>query len=482
MVVADLMKTYPQDMDGGLVPLAVLRKYPEYCKYGACYIDLWPISWPMLAVFNPEMMAQFCQAPSLPKHDLMHYEFGPFTNSDDLVNSEGEQWKTWRSILSPGFSARNVQALMPEMLEEIQVFRDILRSLAETGETVPMTKLAASLTVDVIARAVLGARLQVQTHGHEFFNALKRQIRRLIVDATPYTLLHKTLNPVRPFLMWKDNRLLRQIVLPYIHDAIKDHGDKGTTKTINGLAVQAYLKEHSAEGGIKPRWAEIAISQLKIFMFAGHDTTASTLSFAYALLHESPKALAKVREELRTVFGSDPSRVADQIARAPEILNQLPYVTAVLKETLRLYPPVGSVRRSSKDFYIVHPDTGTKLPTYGWMLFSASVVEQRNPQFWPRPDEFIPERFLAVEGDELYPPKNAFRPFELGPRNCIGQELAMAELRSILAMTVQEFDIIPAFADDVPKVFGRQAYQTRIPSEATAHPKDSCPMRVALRQ
>ena len=142
-------------MDGGLAPLAILRKYPEYCKYGACYMDVWPISWQMLAVFHPDMMAQFCQDPSLPKHDLMLYEFAPLTRGDDLVTSEGQQWKTWRSILSPGFSMRNIHSLIPDMLEEIQVFRTILRSLAGTGETVPMTKFAARLTVDVIARAVL---------------------------------------------------------------------------------------------------------------------------------------------------------------------------------------------------------------------------------------------------------------------------------------------------------------------------------------
>ena len=282
--------------------------------------------------------------------------------------------------------------------------------------------------------------------------------------------------------MWKDNRLLHSIALPYITEAVQNHGKGATTKTINGLAVQAYLKEHSGEGAINPRWAEIAINQLIIFLFAGHDTTASTLTFCYTLLHEHPTVLEKLREELDAVFGSDPDAVIEQIAHAPETLNQLPFTTAVIKETLRLFPPVGSVRKSPKDFYLVHPETGTRLPTYGWMMLSASAVEHRNSLFWPRPDDFIPERFMAVEGDELYPPKNGFRPFEHGPRNCIGQELAMAELRLILAVTVQEFDVIPDFPPDAPKVFGRQAYQSRIPSEGTAHPKDSMPMKVQLRR
>jgi cytochrome P450 len=137
---------------------------------------------------------------------------------------------------------------------------------------------------ELVLTEARGTRLHVQTKGHEIFNALRRQIPRLIVDATPDSLFYKILNPVRPFLMWWDNRVLRSVTLPYIMEAIRNPNSAGTAKTINGLAVQAYLKEHSAEGEIDPRWAEIAINQLKIFLFAGHDTTSSVLSFAYALL------------------------------------------------------------------------------------------------------------------------------------------------------------------------------------------------------
>lgn len=149
------MAKYPRDMDGGVLPLAVLREYPEYFKFGACYLDIWPISWPLMVVVHPDMMAQFCQDTSLRKHDLMAYEFAPFTQGDDLVCSEGQQWRTWRSIFNPGFSARNVQSLVPGMLEEIKVFRKGLEKIAATGETVPMNKQAAKLTVDVIGQAVL---------------------------------------------------------------------------------------------------------------------------------------------------------------------------------------------------------------------------------------------------------------------------------------------------------------------------------------
>lgn len=154
-VIAKLMAKYPIDMDGGVLPLAILREYPDYYKFGVLYLDIWPISWPLLVVAHPDMMAQFCQDPSLPKHDLMEYEFKTFSNCDDLVCSGGQQWKTWRSIFNPGFSSKNVQSLVPDMLEEILVFRKWLQEKAATGETVPMTLQAQLVTVDVIGRAVL---------------------------------------------------------------------------------------------------------------------------------------------------------------------------------------------------------------------------------------------------------------------------------------------------------------------------------------
>lgn len=324
--------------------------------------------------------------------------------------------------------------------------------------------------------------MHTQTTKNEFYEALTRLVSWLIVDAAPQTLVTKTFNPFRPIAMWRDNRIMRRIVLPFILDAIRNKGLKDGSKTINGLAVQAYLKEYSGEGEIDPRWADIAVAQLKAFLFAGHDTTASTLSFTYALLHEYPDVLSKVRQELDSVFGADIEGVADQIESAPETLNRLPYTTACIKETLRMFPPVGSIRKSPKDFYLVHPETGTRLPTYGWTMFSASQVEQRHALYFPRPDEFIPERFLAREGDELYIRKNSYRPFELGPRGCIGQELAMTELRCILALTLRDLDFEPMYPADSPKAFGTQFYQVRVAQQATPHPKGSLPMRVSFRK
>lgn len=107
---------------------------------------------------------------------------------------------------------------------------------------------------------------------------------------------------------------------------------------------------------------------------------------------------------------------------------------------------------------------------------------QRHPDYWPDPEAFIPERWLVREGDPLRPVKNAWRPFELGARGCVGQELAMTELRMLLALMVRDLDIIPAYEEGAPTFCGDEAYQQDVPGNLVPHPKDGLPARIKLRK
>jgi cytochrome P450 len=150
-----LMAQYPADIHGQYMPTLLLKHHPEVCKYDACYLDLWPVVPPSIFVFNPEMMRQFCQEPSLPKHDLIQWQFGSWTQGNDLALQHGEAWKKWRSTLNPGFSAKNITSLVPAMLEEVLDFRQRLEDLAATGKTFILEDVATKLTVDVIGRVAL---------------------------------------------------------------------------------------------------------------------------------------------------------------------------------------------------------------------------------------------------------------------------------------------------------------------------------------
>jgi cytochrome P450 len=280
-------------------------------------------------------------------------------------------------------------------------------------------------------------------------------------------------------MMWKNNRIIKNYLMPLIQEMLVRSKDGGP-KTILSLAIGAYMQGAFTSNTLDSTFMDILVANLKIFMVAGHDTTASILSYAYYLLSNNPAIRDAVRREHDAVFGPDPAKITAKITATPTLLNQLPYTAAVIKETLRLFPPVGTIRAGSADFILTHPDTGEHYPTEGMMVFGCSFATHRLEAFWPEPNRCIPERWLVPEGDPLHPRKNAFRPFELGPRNCIGQEMAMLEFRMILAMTARDFDIDCEFPSDSPRALGDMAYQIMQPGQLSAYPKDGMPVRVRI--
>lgn len=121
------------------------------------YLDLWPISGSLAAVFDPVAATQFTQTKSLPKDTLMTEYMNPLTENLDIVSSEGQLWKTWRQRFNPGFSPRNLTALLPEIIEEALVFVNGLKNLAgkdgKWGPVFPLEEKTINLTFDIIVRA-----------------------------------------------------------------------------------------------------------------------------------------------------------------------------------------------------------------------------------------------------------------------------------------------------------------------------------------
>ncbi|KAI0387352.1 cytochrome P450 [Hypomontagnella monticulosa] len=474
----------PRDGNGQWIFHHLQKEFPEIANQGIVYMDPWPIGYPILTVYNPEMMAQFTQENSLPKYWAMgQVEFKPFTDGEDLVNLDGAEWKAARSIFNPGFSIKNLLSLVPDMTDEVLVFRERLQKAAESGEVVKLEDYTTDVTVDVVGRAVLGTRLETQTKPNRLMATMKSQLSLIFLELD----LKKFLDPLRPLKHWIYNRIIRNELVPYIHNTAQNYEKIEGPKTIVALALKSYVnetKDYAARGNIPPKFMERVVKHIKIFMFAGHDTTATVLAYIYYLLHKHPDKAAKLYEEHDEVLGTDPAAAADLIKADPTLLNKMPYTIAILRETLRLFPPVGgSIRESPPGHFLTHPKTGVRYPTHGFMMHSSGATLMRDPLYWKDADSFIPERFMVRdENDPLYPPKNAWRPFEMGPRNCIGQELVSVEVRLILALTAREFDFEDAYPEDAPSWMGDKAYQVTNPEiAATAHIKDGLPVRIKVR-
>lgn len=153
-LAASIQKALPSDAHRHYLADQIRQRYPDLGPF--FYLDLWPFSDPMLIATDPDVIAQFC-APDhlLPKHPGVKTFMYPFTGGYDLNCLEGDTWKFWRKLLSPGFSSGHVLSLVLTMVEEVEVFRKGLRHEAERGEMFLFEDYAIHLAIDVIGRVAL---------------------------------------------------------------------------------------------------------------------------------------------------------------------------------------------------------------------------------------------------------------------------------------------------------------------------------------
>lgn len=246
----------------------------------------------------------------------------------------------------------------------------------------------------------------------------------------------------------RNNQVMRDYLMPHIRRQLLSPPDSDReARTIMDLAA-ATMRKEGGDARVLVQDAEFmdtVLQNLKAFLFAGHDTTATSICWAFKLLGENPACLARMRAEHDECLGPDPADAPARILRSPHVINAMPYTLGCIKETLRLYTPAGTMRVGAPDLVLVDPVSGVRYPTDGFGLADGAQGMHRRDAVWPRAAEFLPERWLAREGDPLFPARDAWRPFEQGPRNCIGQELAMVELKLVLALVVRTFDIEQAW-------------------------------------
>lgn len=305
-------------------------------------------------------------------------------------------------------------------------------------------------------------------------------------DSNPF----KQYNPLRPLIHWYNTRRMNDYVTRVIDSRFAElKSDEGNrekaNKSILDLVLTAYLSDAASKdlSNIDTTFKRFTVNQIKLFLFSGHDTTSSTVCYIFYILATKREVSARIRAEHDAVFGKELPGTASLIMDTPHILNQLPYTVAVIKEVLRMFPAVSGTRIGERSYHVVD-EAGQRFPTDGLLVWDVVQGIQRDPIYWKNPDDFIPERWLAAPGDPLYPIKGAFRPFSQGPRNCIGQELAMLEMKVIMVLAARQFDITLGYEDldkakkanDINTVYGERGYQIE-----RAQPQGDLPCYVGRR-
>jgi cytochrome P450 len=275
-----------------------------------------------------------------------------------------------------------------------------------------------------------------------------------------------------------------------LNGSVDSHDTPKQSKSIMALLMDDLLEEKKGlnHRQINKALRELVAPHLRLFLFAGHDTTSATMNYCFYTLATNPAALSRVIAEHDEVFGTDLSQVRDMIAEDPHLLNKLPYTSAVIKETLRLFAPSGAALRKGVPGIEIVDEEGRRFPTENCNIWMPNLIMHHNPKYWKDPESFIPERWMVGPDDPLYPMKGTWRAFEAGPRNCLGQTLAQLELRIVLVMVIREFSIEPAYDEwdklhprpGIKTTNGIRAYQAER-GGGGAHPSDNFPVRVSLR-
>ena len=332
--------------------------------------------------------------------------------------SNGEAWRRQRSMIRPALSQMGLRGARRHMDAAIESFAGRLRRAADTGAPVALDQELSHVTADIIFRTIFAEPIEGREAGIIFdgFVTIQALSNRLSVRKLLYSL--RTARPARsaPF-----NEACRRI-RDTIGRMVERHGP--------GAAPSAGMAEELA-GAVDPATGrgfdrEELIDQIAVFFLAGHETTASLLTWALIILAELPEFTARLRAE---VDGLDPS--------AEDVQAELPLLRSVLRETLRLYPPVSFLMRRP-----LEPDEvrGFRLRPSDIVVVSPWVMH-RHAQLWRDADRFDPDRFAPEHADAIV--RDSYIPFGLGPRACPGAAFATLESVLILARLLAEFELEP---------------------------------------
>jgi cytochrome P450 len=354
-----------------------------------------------------------------PKSDLMVDALAPLIG-DSIFVSSGETWRRQRRMIDPAFTMMRVHRAFPAMEDGAAACEETLDAHAADGTAFSLDLAMSHLTADIICRTVFSTGLETRA-AHEVFDAFtlfehsvaQVEIRRLIMDRAWTSV------PQRGFVLEACQTIRR-----HLGDLLDTHlGPQGEHFDDIAAAVIAARDDFTRTAFTR----EELIDQLGVLFLAGHETSASALTWAFFLLAMQPALVARVRAEICEVAGEDG-------AITFEMTKQLPTIRNVFRETLRLYPPITFLPRVATAATMI----GNRKVRRGALVMVAPWVLHRHKRYWREPNVFDPDRFLPEREAELTP--GAYIPFGLGPRVCAGAAFAGAEAVLLIARLFRRFD------------------------------------------
>uniref|UniRef100_A0A672GC50 Thromboxane-A synthase n=1 Tax=Salarias fasciatus TaxID=181472 RepID=A0A672GC50_SALFA len=437
---------------------------------------------PVVVVADPDMLRQIMVRDFSSFPNRMTVRFATKPMSDCLLMLKNEHWKRVRSILTPTFSSAKMKEMVPLINTAADALMRNLNARAESGEAFDIHKCFGCFTMDVIASVAFATQVDSQNnpddpfvhHAQMFFNFSFFRPIFLILIAFPSILApfarflpNKKRDEMNQFFINSIQRIIRQreeqppeqrrrdflqlmldartsresVSVEHFDTANHAESDQRNQQThtpCDQEAGQPHSQEPPARRSQKKMMTEDEIiGQAFVFLLAGYETSSNTLAFTCYLLALHPECQRKVHQEVDDFFTRHSS---------PDYSNvqELKYLDMVVSEALRLYSPAFRYARDIDQDCIVN---GQFLPKGATLEIPAAFLHH-DPEHWPEPDKFIPERFTPEAKASRHP--FVYLPFGAGPRNCVGMRLAQLEIRIALMHLFHRFSVVACSETKVP--------------------------------
>lgn len=377
-------------------------------------------------VGNPDLIKTILTDKKIEKARLNRKLFYPVIGNG-LLASEGELWKQQRRSISSIFRPKKVVNLQQQMIEPSE---KLAEKLADSGK-VNLTEAATLVTIQILVRTIFGLQ-------HDF--PIRNLDENLSILADQFVKRVSSVIQIPLWIPTKQNRTLNDSttqVLEIVQSLIDEHDKIPDELNQNSLitALRSAEDENANKMSTKQIFDEVAT-----FFLAGHEATSTTLQWAVFNLSRHTEKQKNLQMELDTVLGDCPPQKDD--------FDKLPYLKAVVDETLRLFPTcyVQTREVAHKDYEL----NGIKLKK-GSLIAIPVYAIHRNPKWYRNPDDFLPERWLDSSLSEL--PKLAYMPFGGGKRVCIGEHFSRFELMTLLSIIYQKTQSNIIENETAPNIF-----------------------------
>lgn len=395
---------------------------------------------PVLAITDPEMI----------KTVLVKECYSVFTNrrflgpvglmKNAISVAEDENWKRMRTLLSPTFTSGKLKQMFPIISHYGDVLVRNLRKEAEKGKPISLKDIFGAYSMDVITSTSFGVNIDSLNNPQDpFVENIKKLLRfsfldPFIISIILFPCLNTVFEALNIFIFPKHitdffTKSVQRMKENRLHDKQKHRVD--FLQLMINSQNSKETDSHKAMSDLE------LVAQSIIFIFAGYETTSTSLSFLMYILATHPDIQQKLQEEIDATFPNKAPPTYDAV-------TQMEYLDMVLNESLRLFPVAGRIERTCKKDVEVN---GVFIPK-GTVVMVPSFVLHRDSAYWPEPEEFHPERFSKKNKDSINP--YIYLPFGTGPRNCIGMRFAMMNMKLAVIRVLQNFSFKPCKETQIP--------------------------------